>query len=240
MNRFSRLFLAGGQNAVPLSGWFLGGWAPGTLLVVFWFENLVLSLFIAARIAAHWQATRTRGHEGGFLRTFLLTSLAFTLVHGVFLAIVIARLPGGSIVRDEVVKGVQWMLAAQVASLAFDLWRISGWPFAEIRRRTEWVLGRVVAVHLSILVGMFLFMAFDRPAWFFTLFLVPKAMMDLGSLLPQWEPKEPPAVLVRAMNRVPTRKGKGRHDESFTDYWRRTRREEMEQQARDEEVVEGA
>jgi hypothetical protein len=45
---------------------------------------------------------------------------------------------------------------------------------------------------------------------------------------------------VRAMNRVPARKGKGPPDESFTDYWHRTRREEMEKQARDEEVVEGA
>ena len=28
--RFSRLFLAGGQNAVPLSGWFLGGGTPAS------------------------------------------------------------------------------------------------------------------------------------------------------------------------------------------------------------------
>jgi hypothetical protein len=42
------------------------------------------------------------------------------------------------------------------------------------------------------------------------------------------------------MNRVPKGKGKGRQDESFTDYWRRTRHEEMEKQARDEEVVESA
>ena len=37
MNRFSRVFLAGGQNAVPVSGWFLGGWSPGTMLALFWF-----------------------------------------------------------------------------------------------------------------------------------------------------------------------------------------------------------
>ena len=240
MNRFSRLFLAGGQNAVPLSGWFLGGWSAGTTLAVFWFENLALTVFIAARIAAHWQATRTRGHQGGFLRTFLFTSLAFTLAHGVFLAIVISRLPEGSVVREDVVRGVQWMLAAQAASLMLDLWRIGVWPFAEVRARTEWVLGRVVVVHLSILVGMFLFMAFDRPAWFFTLFLVFKAMMDIGSLLPRWEPKEPPAFLVHVMNSVPKQKGKGKQEESFTDDWRRTKGEEMQKKARDEEVVEGA
>jgi hypothetical protein len=161
-------------------------------------------------------------------------------VHGVFLAIVIMKLPEGSIARDDLMAGVQWMLAAQVASLAFDLWRIGGWPFAEIRSRTEWVLGRVVVVHLSILVGMFLFMAFDRPAWFFTLFLVFKAMIDIGSLLPQWEPKDPPAFLVRVMNKGPKQKWKGKQEEPFVEYWHRTRREEQAKKTRDEEVVEGA
>lgn len=39
-HRCSRFFVASGQNAVPFSGWFCGGWSPATTLAIFWFENL--------------------------------------------------------------------------------------------------------------------------------------------------------------------------------------------------------
>jgi hypothetical protein len=246
--RLSRLFLAGGQNAVPLSGWFLAGWTPGTTLVLFWFENLALSIFLAARIAAHWTATRKRGHANSFLKTFLVTSLGFTLVHGVFLYFVLGVLLKDTVNREEVLEGLQWMLAAQVTSLAFDLWQIGGWPFAELRARTDWMMSRVIVVHLSILLGMFLFMRMEQPWWFFSIFIGLKAMMDIGTLVPQWQPEEPPAWLVTTMNRFGPSPGakqkrgpfKRAQDESFTEYWHRTQREETQRFARDEEVLERA
>ena len=248
--RFSRLFLAGGQNAVPLSGWFLGGWTPGTTLMLFWFENLALSIFLAARIAAHRRATHKRGHDGGFLKTFLLTSLAFTLAHGVFLSLILGLMLKDTVNREDMIAGLQWMLAAQVASLAFDLWNIGGWPFAEIRTRAEWMMNRVILVHLSILFGMFLFAKLEQPWWFFSIFLGLKAMTDIGSLVPQWTPKEPPAWLVRTMNRIGPAPGVAKkkaglagsrkEDETFSEYWQRTQAEEAAKFARDEQVVERA
>ena len=135
--RLSRLVLAGGRNAVPVTGWFVTGWTPGTTLPIFWVENLVLSLLIAARIAAHWSTTRTRGHTNGFLKHFLTVSLAFTLVHVVFLAVILGTQLSDTGNRADLIAGLQWMLAVQVASLALDLWSIGGWPFAEIRKRAR-------------------------------------------------------------------------------------------------------
>lgn len=236
--RLSRLFLAGGQNTVPITGWFFGGWTPGTTLVVFWCENLVLSLLIAARIAAHWSATRTRGHTGGFLKNFLTISLMFTLVHGLFLALILATQLPDTVSRADLVAGLQWMLGIQIASLVVDLWGIGGWPFAEIRRRTEWMLGRIVMVHLSILFGLFLFFWMGQPWWFFSVFVTLKAMIDVGTLLPQWNPRKPPEWLSRTMNRIPkAASAGGPKDETFEQYWARTDREEARKQARDEEVV---
>lgn len=233
----SRLFLAGGQNAVPFSGWFLAGWSPGTTLALFWFENLVLTVFIAARVAAHWQATRTRGHEKGFLRNFLLTSLTFTIAHGVFLSFVLFGLLEDSVNRQELVTGVQWMLCVQVASLLLDLWRIGRWPFAEIRVRTDWMLGRIVGVHLSILFGMFLFASMGQPWWFFSFFVGFKGLMDVGSMLGHWQykPKTAPKWLERAANSIGPASGK--NGETFAEYWARTTAVEDAKHARDEEVV---
>ena len=241
MNRFSRLFFAGGQSAVPLSGWFLGGWSAGTTLAIFWIENLVLAVFIASRVALHWTATHKRGHENGFLKNFLVASLVFTLAHGVFLAFILGSMLPESVNRQDVVNGVQWMLGAQVASLLLDLWRIGGWPFAEIRTRTEWLLGRVVAVHVSILFGMFLFMWAGQPWWFFSVFVIIKAMIDIGSLLPQWSPKKPPAWMARAANWMDRKTGhRQKSSETFEQFWARTDREQAARFARDEEVAEGA
>ena len=236
--RLSRLFLAGGQNAVPLTGWFFAGWTPGTTLVIFWFENLVLSLLIAARIAAHWSATRTRGHTGGFLRNFLTVSVLFTLVHGIFLGFIVGTQLSETVNRDHLIAGLQWMLVAQVVSLGLALWNIGRWPFAEIRKRTDWMLGRVVMVHLSILFGMFLFLAMDKPWWFFSVFVSLKAMLDIGSIVPPWQPKEPPAWLARAANWIDRTTGhRSSNPETFEAYWARTTREEAAERARDEEVV---
>ena len=217
--RLSRLLLAGGQNAVPISGWFFSGWTPGTTLAIYWFENLVLSLVIAARIAAHWSATRTRGHTNGFLKNFLTVSILFTLVHGVFLAFILGTQLPDTVRRDDLIAGLQWMLAIQVASLVIDLWSIGRWPFAEIRRRTDWMLGRVVMVHLSILFGMFLFVWLDRPWWFFSVFVSFKAMLDVGGLLPQWNPKEPPAWLAKGANWMDKKTGtRDWKKETFEEY----------------------
>jgi hypothetical protein len=210
------------------------------MLAIFWFENLALTVFIGARIAAHWRATRKRGHGGGFLRSFIVTSLIFTLAHGLFLAIILGTVLEDSVNRDDVWAGLQWMMGTQAASLLLDLWTIGRWPFAEIRTRTDWMLGRVVVVHLSIIFGMFLFMWMEQPWWFFSVFVTLKALMDIGGLLPRWEPKtkKPPAWLNRTVGRIgKSPKAGGPKDETFEQYWERTHREEAARFARDEEVV---
>jgi hypothetical protein len=238
--RFSRFFLAGGHNAVPVSGWFFGGWSPGTTLAIFWIENLVLTVFIASRVAVHWTATRKRGHEDGFLKNFLVTSLVFTVAHGIFLGFILGTMMPASVNRDDLVRGVQWMLGAQVASLLLDLWSIQRWPFAEIRARTDWMLGRVIAVHLSILLGMFLFMAIGQPWWFFSVFVAMKALIDIGSVLPKWQyqPAKPPTWMARGANWMDNKTGhRQRSKETFEAFWARTNRMEAAKRARDEEVV---
>jgi len=238
--QLSRLFLAGGQNAVPFSGWFLGGWSPGTTLAIFWVENLLLTVLIAARIAAHRTATRKRGHLNGFLSKFLITALAFTLAHGLFLTFILFAVMENSVSREDLVAGILWMLLAQGASLLIDLWFVGNWPFREVRARVDWMMGRVVVAHLSILFGMFAFMAMEQPWWFFSAFLVFKALMDIAGLLPRWryQPKTPPAWLSRAVKKLPQgRQNRGLKDETFEQYWERANREETERCARDEEVV---
>lgn len=75
------------------------------------------------------------------------------------------------------------------------------------------------------------FMAWrETPGAFFGVFVALKAVSDVGSILPQWNPREPPRWLVKATSLFPKQKG-----ESFEDYWRRTRKVDDAQAANDEE-----
>ena len=133
-----------------------------------------LTAFIAARVAAHWAATRKRGHDKGFLRHFLVVPLGLTAAHGVFLALVLGNILPDSVNRADVAAGVQWMLAAQAASLVLNFWFLGNWPFAEIRARTDWMLGRVLMVH----------------------------RLDISSLVPRWQPKKAPGWLASSMDKI--------------------------------------
>ena len=58
-----RLVQALGVNSVPVLGFVAAEWTQGTALALYWFENLLGALLVAARIALHRRWTRKRGHE---------------------------------------------------------------------------------------------------------------------------------------------------------------------------------
>src|SRR3954470_19882916 len=96
-----QMALAACQNLIFAGGVVFRGWSPATALTLYWCENLVGSLLLAGRIALHRRLTRKRGHyrpqinardgedrgvQGqSFLSEFATLSLAFCLVHGIFL-----------------------------------------------------------------------------------------------------------------------------------------------------------
>jgi hypothetical protein len=67
---------------------------------------------------------------------------------------------------------------------------------------------------------------------FFSVFVWLKTLADIATMLPQWNPRQPPRWLARVMNRIGNQKG-----ERFEDYWRRTRAEEDTQAASDERPI---
>ena len=91
-----------------------------------------------------------------------------------FLALVLGNILPDSVNRADVAAGVQWMLAAQAASLVLNFWFLGNWPFAEIRARTDWMLGRVLMVH----------------------------RLDISSLVPRWQPKKAPGWLASSMDKI--------------------------------------
>jgi len=245
------------RNAIPVWGFFHADWTPATTLAVYWFETLIGSLLIALRMAIHRRLTHKRGYEVepatatitisnkggparpvklGYASGFLVGALGFTLVHGIFLAVLLGFvLPdagGGRVDPAAAREGVLAVAALLVLGFLVDLFGLRRRPFAWIKGMADAAFARIVIVHMTIIFGMFAVLLLHRARALFTIFLGLKFLADVAAHTPQWKPKEPPAWMSRALNRVP--RGKG--EEDFASYWKRTEGEEAARAAEDERV----
>lgn len=240
-----------GVIAVPALGWFTQHWSGATTLVVYWFENVAMCLFVMARIAVHRRWTPKRGHfrhqapgSGGtstqsFLTSFAVTSLAFCAVHGIFLAAIIALLVHNR-APQLALLGLDWrsvgwgclcVLLLLTLDFVLDLVDLRRWSFRDLERTADIGLGRVMVVHLTLLLGFAGIAATDAPSTLFGVFIVLRILAALSSVVPQWEPRRPPRWLSNLMNRLPN----VHPGERFEDFWAQDQSRERERQRRNEQ-----
>lgn len=231
-----------GLNAIPVAGFFGEGWSSGTALAIYWVEGLLVIPFMATRIVLHRRWTRKRGHyrspsfsnqkadapaapvgSGSLLAGYLGVVIPFTLVHGIFLALLLLLfLPrefgaasGASL--PDLGKGAVGVLAFLVLGLAIDLVSLRDRSFRWLEVVTQKAMGRIFVVHLTILFGMGAAAFFHAPSALFAAFAGLKTLADLGSAFPHKELGLEPPRWAGLLDRLP-----GKNGESFSEYWRRT------------------
>lgn len=245
------VFAALGVIAVPAFGWFGQHWSGATTVVVYWFENVAMCLYVIARIAIHQRLNPKYGHfryqgsgagdarNATFLSGFALISLVFCAAHGVFLAAILAlltynRAPELALI-DLNWRSVGWGCLGVFAFLTIefltDLSTLRQWSFREIEVTANVGLGRVMVVHMTLLLGFVGIAATDAPSALFTVFVVLKTMAALSTVIPQWEPERPPRMLTNLMNRMPN----VHPGESFEDFWAKDKANERQRQRRNEQ-----
>jgi len=253
-----RLLQVLGLNAVPVAGFFGEGWSPGTALAIYWVESVLVILFVTTRIVLHRRWTRKRGHfrapsfskqkqdappspvgSGSLLSGYLVVAIPFTLVHGIFLALLLFLfLPkefgadaGVSLV--DLGKGTLGVLGFLVLGLAMDLVSLRDRPFRWLELFTQRAMGRIFVVHMTIIFGMGAAAFFHAPAALFGVFAGLKTLFDLGSAFPHRELSLEPPRWAKLLDRLP-----GKDGESFSDYWRRTELAERKLREENELVLE--
>jgi hypothetical protein len=232
-----------GVIAVPAAGWFVEDWSGGTTLVVYWFETTMVCLFIAARIIVHQYRNPRRGHfkyeapsadrrnsYPSFVKGFVVVTVAFCAGHGVFLGTILLVLSRNG---ERALADVDWrsvglgclsVLILLAIDFAVDLLTLRRRSFLQIEQMANRGTGRIVLVHVTLLIGFLGIALTGAPTALFGAFVVLKTLYALSGALPQWEPVAPPTWLSRAMDRVPgARKGL-----SFEEQWARDRTEESE------------
>jgi hypothetical protein len=250
-----RLLTALGINAVPAAGWFLGDWTAGTTLVLYWLETLLGILLVAGRILLHRRVRPSNGHwnyqapqtgapqaKGGstYLSAFFVPGLGFTFAHGIFLAVLLGMMfeknltPEARISSEHLLVGLSGIAFFQIADFGFDLIWLKDRPFAWLERLGQQTLGRVFVIHFTIIGGMAAVVFTGANRDFFGVFIFLKTLLNFSSVLPQWQPKAPPAWLSNLMDRIKDPKNK---DTSFAQYWKQTDADEIARLAYNEEPL---
>lgn len=251
-----RFVFALAVNAVPAAGWFLEGWSAGTMLAVYWFETVAATFFIAARIAIHRRHFPCRGHfphttrkghgrgkSGTFLSHFLTANLLFSAAHGFFLGMLLLLLTlngrGAEVGMDwhSVGIGCGGVLLFLSTGFVMDLPEMRRRPFFWIEQMADGNFARVAVMQFAIIFGLVAVAFTDAPRAFFGVFIGLKTLTDLNAVVPQWDPAEPPRWLCWLMDRVPADPKSVKKGESFADFWKRDKAEEIARRRGNERPV---
>jgi Family of unknown function (DUF6498) len=239
MTRIVRLLSLLAVNAIPVAGWFIAEWSAGTTLTVYWLENVAACLFISAQAVIHRRLSPRRGHfryqapsaqrrasqASSFVEGFLVTSLAFCAAHGLFLGVILFVLnrKGERYLADVDWRSVGFGCASVVVVLAIDfvvdLPGLRHWSFLQIEQTAYRGLGRVVVVHLTLIIGLFAVAITGAPSTMFGVFVVFKTLYSLSTALPQSNPVAAPK----------------RFGRKFDDQWAKDRAAEVERRDKNEE-----
>jgi hypothetical protein len=189
-------------NGVPLYGVKLLGWSATTVLVLFWFENLLTAVFTCIRIAVHRQLTRKQGHwrpgqlgllvngkpsRSGLLGEYATMAFVFTLAHGVFVWGIVVFLGGG---HDEAIwqfsaaqfrQGAGWIALTLALNLVVDLAGIKARSYAELKSYVQVRMGRIFVLHFTIILGMFAMLATKSPYAILYLLIAFKTLWELST-----------------------------------------------------------
>lgn len=190
-------------NAVPVYGVFELGWSASTVVVLFWFENLLSVFFTCARIALHRRLTRKRGYwrkgqlgtkinnqpsTAGLLGEYAAMAIIFTLAHGVFVGGFVAIATGNhpddphwAFSSVQFWQGAQWTAIALVADFVVDAATIRQRSFAWMRHYVDQRVGRVILMHLTIIFGMGAMMMTESPFAMLYVLIGLKTLWDLAS-----------------------------------------------------------
>ena len=250
-------------NAVPLIGVRYFEWSAINVLVLYWFENLLIAGCTAVRLVMHRRWTRKRGYfrrtnrlgirindkpaDMGLVGEYATAAFAFTLAHGIFVGgialLVHQNYPDQAMWQlswDQVLRGAAAIAAFLGIELLVDLTRIRGASFAALRDYAQGRMSRIVVLHLAIIFGMMAMAMSNSPMGVLYVLIALKTGSDLIGIAVRGAPKiadsdtPPPAWTMKMADKLGKDKGGAG---GFLKQWQAERERARKDAAEDEEPM---
>jgi len=187
-------------NLVPLAGVLFFGWSVFATLLLFWVENVIVGTFNVLRMLVATPRLVAMWAVKVFMIPFFIVHYGmFTTVHGIF----VLQLFGGvhtrgfptpamflDAIRTAGIAPAAWGLAlSHGVSFAFNYIGAGEYKTALVPQLMFRPYGRVMVMHVVILVGGFLVQALGSPAIALALLVVLKTVLDFGAHLREHAPR---------------------------------------------------
>lgn len=216
------------MNGVPLVEVIVTGRSPAVLLLLYWFETVLLLVTGAIRIVLHRRATRKAGHyasvqtiadhnagadatrralagENAYLSSFLGITVIFTLAHGVFVLLLVFLFDvAGPVSWADARAALVYVICVQSVFLLWDMRSLDGWTFAELTRNVGSVSLRVLVTQLGLIFGLPVMGLTGSPWGLVGTFVALRAFSDAGIVWLQGFTKrrDLPPGLARVLSRT--------------------------------------
>jgi len=188
-------------NSVPLYGVLVAGWSWGTILALFWCENLIGGLLAILLMSIHRPLSRKLGYAGSSVSEFILGFLMSNFGAAAFLAVILylwmAGEPGAAIHLPALLKGLKVTSILLLGWFAVDLSGLRKRSYAWVRGRADDAMAWTAAMLFTIFFGTLVCAVLRTPVAFFWVFLAIKLAVDLGAAfsprtslaeMPSWGP----------------------------------------------------
>lgn len=166
------------MNGIPFVVVIVTGGSPAILLLLYWFETVALLITGAIRIVLHRRATAKAGHyapmnvtsdhksgaaearralagENTYLRGFLGITVIFTVVHGLFVGLLVFLFRvAGPVTWEAARVALVYTIFVQGIFLLWDMQRLRGWSFAQLATNVGSVSLRVLVTQLALIFGL--------------------------------------------------------------------------------------
>lgn len=170
-------------NLVPLVGVLLFGWDVMTILVLYWIENGIVGLFNVARMAlATAGAARNGWGKLSVIPFFIVHYGIFWVVHGVFvvsLPLIAGAAGAAQATAGYVALGALALLASHAVSFVTNFVGRGEYRTTTLDGLFIAPYGRVVVLHLTVLLGGFAALGVGGGAALVALLVVFKTGLDL-------------------------------------------------------------
>lgn len=176
-------------NLIPLIGVLYFGWNLSSIMVLYWFENVIIGFFNALKMAKAMGTTpRTQLYSGkkaisvaqkpSSILFFIIHFGMFTLGHGVFVFALFGRdLPPLS----KMLPAALCLFASHGISYAYNFIGNEEYKRVAFQDLFFQPYKRVFIMHITIIIGALIAFQLEQPTFFLVLLIFLKILIDILS-----------------------------------------------------------